>query len=60
MFLCEAQKYQSLISGINRSTKTLAANAGGRGFESHGGQNSFHNLLYLIEWNVKNYFVKLI
>ena len=31
--------------------KTLAANAGGRGFESHRGQNLvfFHNLLYFIE-----------
>ena len=32
------------------SGKTFAANAGGRGFESHRGQNLFvfHNLLYFI------------
>ena len=44
-----------------RAVKTLAANAGGRGFESHRGQNSFFTIYsILIEWNVKNYFVKLI
>ena len=41
------------------SGKTLAANAGGRGFESHRGLNLFSQST-LLEWNVKNCFVKLI
>ena len=46
----------------NNFSHSLAANAGGRGFEANPteGKFVFHNLLYVIEWNVKSYFVKLI
>ena len=40
------------------SGKTLAANAGGRGFEPTKGTKCFSHFT-LLKWNVKNCFVKL-